>query len=123
MVRQVIYDKRGKLVADVSYDTPSNSQMTYSLTDSSVKSIQIYGDWRYDEDTPAETDDTAVPVIGEVAGTQVTPDMLNPDGTVTIDGTTTVVCCSCCYNRPYSNYDVGFLPLVSFCKENAHTKT
>lgn len=88
MVRQVIYDKYGKLVADVSYDTPSNSQMTYSLTDSSVKSIQIYGDWRYDEDTPAETDDEAVPVIGEVAGTQVTPDMLNPDGTVTIDGTT-----------------------------------
>lgn len=88
MARQVIYDKYGKLVSDKSYDTPNNAQTTYTLNSASIKSIQIYGDWRYDEDTPAETDDEAVPVIGEVAGTQVTPDMLNPDGTVTIDGTT-----------------------------------
>lgn len=88
VARQVIYDKHGKLLSDKSYDTPNNAQATYTLNSASIKSIQIYGDWRYDEDTPAETDDEAVPVIGEVAGTQVTPDMLNPDGTVTIDGTT-----------------------------------
>lgn len=88
VARIVVYDKYGKLVSDRTYDTPNNAQTTYTLNSSSIKSIQIYGDWRYDEDTPAETDDEAVPVIGEVAGTQVTPDMLNPDGTVTIDGTT-----------------------------------
>lgn len=88
VARIVVYDKYGKLVSDRTYDTPNNAKTTYTLNSSSIKSIQIYGDWRYDEDTPAETDDEAVPVIGEVAGTQVTPDMLNPDGTVTIDGTT-----------------------------------
>ena len=48
-----------------------------------------YGDVRNHLDgTQVETDDEAIPVIGEADGTQVTPDMLNPDGTVTIDGTT-----------------------------------
>ena len=49
---------------------------------------KFYGDVRYEDGTQAETDDEAIPVIGEADGTQVTPDMLNPDGTVTIDGTT-----------------------------------
>lgn len=48
-----------------------------------------YGKWVWREDgTQAETDDEVIPVIGEADGTQVTPDMLNPDGTVTIDGVT-----------------------------------
>lgn len=47
------------------------------------------GEWVWREDgTQAPTDDETIPVIGEADGTQVTPDMLNPDGTVTIDGTT-----------------------------------
>lgn len=54
-----------------------------------IESIKYYGDWKTEiDDSPIETDDIEVPVIGEADGTQVTPDMLNPDGTVTIDGTT-----------------------------------
>lgn len=48
----------------------------------------LYGDVVYQDNTPVETDEELIPVVGEVDGTQVTPDMLNPDGTVTIDGTT-----------------------------------
>ncbi|MBD5145001.1 MAG: hypothetical protein HDT21_03680 [Ruminococcus sp.] len=47
-----------------------------------------YGDWRFEDGTKFDTDDEAIPVIGEADGVQITPDMLNPDGTVTIDGTT-----------------------------------
>lgn len=48
-----------------------------------------YGDWRLASDgSSVKTDDEAIPVIGEADGVQITPDMLNPDGTVTIGGTT-----------------------------------
>ena len=47
-----------------------------------------YGDWRFEDGTKFGTDDDPIPVIGEADGVQITPDMLNPDGTVTIDGTT-----------------------------------
>ena len=50
--------------------------------------FELYGDVRYEDETPFETDEETLPLIGEADGTQVTPDMLNPDGTVTIDGTT-----------------------------------
>lgn len=46
-----------------------------------------YGKWIL-EDTEINVGTEELPVIGEADGTQVTPDMLNPDGTVTIDGTT-----------------------------------
>lgn len=48
----------------------------------------VNGDVRLEDGTQLETGAETIPVIGEVDGTQVTPDMLNPDGTVTIDGTT-----------------------------------
>ncbi len=68
------------------YD-PFSCQLGMSLSSSSY-SVKLYGDVRYNDGTPAETDDEAIPIIGEADGTTVTPDMLNPDGTVTIDGTT-----------------------------------
>lgn len=50
---------------------------------------KFYGDVRYEDDTPYPTDDTYEYQLGETAdGTKVTVDMLNPDGTVTIDGVT-----------------------------------
>lgn len=65
------------------------SQRGTSVTSSTLKSnMERYGDWRFEDGSKADTDDESIPVIGEVAGTQVTPDMLNPDGTVTIGGTT-----------------------------------
>lgn len=60
----------------------------YGSSGASKVYFKLYGDVRYQDDTLFETDDEAIPVIGEADGTQVTPDMLNPDGTVTIDGTT-----------------------------------
>lgn len=65
------------------------SQSGTSVTSGSIRSnMERYGDWRFEDGTKADTDDNPIPVIGEVAGTQVTPDMLNPDGTVTIGGIT-----------------------------------
>ena len=46
-----------------------------------------YGKWIL-EDEEVNVGGEEIPVIGEADGTQVTVDMLNPDGTVTIDGTT-----------------------------------
>lgn len=67
------------------YENPYISNRTFSGLKSGE---ERYGDWRYADGTKLDTDDEAIPVIGEADGTQVTPDMLNPDGTVTIDGTT-----------------------------------
>ena len=65
------------------------SQSGTSVSSGSIRSnMERYGDWRFEDGTKADTDDNPIPVIGEVAGTQVTPDMLNPDGTVTIGGIT-----------------------------------
>lgn len=60
----------------------------YGWAGSNKVLFELYGDVRYEDETPFETDEETLPVIGEADGTQVTPDMLNPDGTVTIDGTT-----------------------------------
>lgn len=87
-----IYKKDGslfridKFFVDDYREYVNFSQLAFSVD--TVTSVNYYGDWRTVDDTPIETDDTEVPVIGEADGTQVTPDMLNPDGTVTIDGTT-----------------------------------
>lgn len=67
------------------YENPYVSNRTFSGLKSGE---ERYGDWRYADGTKLDTDDEAIPVIGEADGTQITPDMLNPDGTVTIDGTT-----------------------------------
>lgn len=59
--------------------------------DSYLKSeiYSYYGDIRYKDGTEAPTDDEYETELGETAdGTKVTADMLNPDGTVTIDGVT-----------------------------------
>lgn len=45
----------------------------------------LIGNWQYVDGTPFDTGEETVPYIGEADGTQVTIDMLNPDGTVTID--------------------------------------
>lgn len=58
------------------------------LSHMSKSGEERYGDWRFEDGTKLDTDDEAIPVIGEADGVQITPDMLNPDGTVTIDGTT-----------------------------------
>lgn len=68
----------------------------YSISgDSSIGAItdvKYYGDVRTNSGTKVETDEDMLPVIGLVAGagatTMITPDILNPDGTVTIDGVT-----------------------------------
>ena len=80
----VYYDSHGKIQREEDRD------MGDSFVGTSTASIdKHYGDVRNHWDgTQVETDDEAIPVIGEADGTQVTPDMLNPDGTVTIDGTT-----------------------------------
>lgn len=54
-----------------------------------VDFYKFYGDVRYADGTEYPTDDTYEYQLGETAdGTKVTVDMLNPDGTVTIDGVT-----------------------------------
>jgi hypothetical protein len=80
----VYYDSHGKIQREKDRD------MGDSFVGTTTSSIdKHYGDVRNHLDgTQVETDDEAIPVIGEADGTQVTPDMLNPDGTVTIDGTT-----------------------------------
>lgn len=93
-----LYNIGGKLYYFIEYDyyeshSPSgvtryDQSNTLSGNLNSVKHLR-YGKWVWREDgTQAETDDEVIPVIGEADGTQVTPDMLNPDGTVTIDGVT-----------------------------------
>lgn len=79
-----VYYLDGKILREEDRD------MGDSFVGTTTSSIcKYYGDVRNHLDgTQVETDDEAIPVIGEADGTQVTPDMLNPDGTVTIDGTT-----------------------------------
>lgn len=79
----------GKQVHEYSYGSvteyPFNSyednRPYYSYT-------KFYGDVRYADGTQVSTDDELEYVLGEVDGTKVTPDILNPDGSVTIDGVT-----------------------------------
>lgn len=75
-----VYDLRWNLQYS---EGPLSSYMTAINSN-----MERYGDWSFEDGTKVDTDDEPIPVIGEVAGTQVTPDMLNPDGTVTIGGTT-----------------------------------
>lgn len=75
-----VYDLRWNLQYS---EGPLSSYMTAINSN-----MERYGDWSFEDGTKVDTDDDPIPVIGEVAGTQVTPDMLNPDGTVTIGGTT-----------------------------------
>lgn len=74
------------------YDLRWNLQYSQGPLSSYITAIKSnmerYGDWSFEDGTKVDTDDEPIPVIGEVAGTQVTPDMLNPDGSVTIGGTT-----------------------------------
>ena len=55
---------------------------------SSGRVFKFYGDVRTIEGEPFPTDDEWEYQLGEIDGTKVTVDMLNPDGTVTIDGVT-----------------------------------
>lgn len=75
-----VYDLRWNLQYS---EGPLSSYMTAINSN-----MERYGDWSFEDGTKVDTDDDPIPVIGEAAGTQVTPDMLNPDGTVTIGGTT-----------------------------------
>lgn len=76
------YDRDGILI----HSTNANSSVT---TEYDKSCVSIYGSWKWREDgTQVDTDDEIIPAIGEADGTQVTPDMLNPDGTVTIGGIT-----------------------------------
>ncbi len=75
-----VYDLRWNLQYS---EGPLSSYMTAINSN-----MERYGDWSFEDGTKVDTDDEPIPVIGEAAGTQVTPDMLNPDGTVTIGGTT-----------------------------------
>jgi len=50
--------------------------------------FKVYGDVRTETGTQVETEEEMLPIVGEVADVTVTPDILNPDGTVTIDGVT-----------------------------------
>ena len=58
----------------------------YSI--SFMENCKFYGDVRTLDGEDYPTDDTYEYVLGEADGTKVTVDMLNPDGTVTIDGVT-----------------------------------
>ena len=58
----------------------------YSI--SFMENCKFYGDVRTIDGEDYPTDDTYEYVLGEADGTKVTLDMLNPDGTVTIDGVT-----------------------------------
>jgi len=83
-----VYNVPKKDVYDLNWNF-KYSQSGTSVVSGSIRSdMERYGDWRFEDGTKADTDDELIPVIGEAAGTQVTPDMLNPDGTVTIGGTT-----------------------------------
>ncbi|MDE6746041.1 MAG: hypothetical protein K2J72_05305, partial [Oscillospiraceae bacterium] len=79
--RQYVYHLDGTLW----FEYPNTSTITFKGLKSGE---ERYGDWRFEDGTKLDTDDEAIPVIGEADGVQITPDMLNPDGTVTIDGTT-----------------------------------
>ncbi len=84
--RKKIYNISGSLISDYE---PSYTYQEIVVTRFGLsKKREIYGKWVTEGGELAETDDKSIPVIGEAAGTQVTPDMLNPDGTVTIGGTT-----------------------------------
>lgn len=85
-----VYDLRWNLQYS---EGPLSSYMTAINSN-----MERYGDWSFEDGTKVDTDDEPIPVIGEVAGTQVTPDMLNPDGTVTIGGTTY-------YPKDFINWD------------------
>lgn len=68
------------------------SEMFYSIsmggTTNTYKVMKAYGDVRYEDGTQISTAET-VSQVGETEdGTAVTTDMLNADGTVTIDGVT-----------------------------------
>lgn len=67
----------------------SGTSRSFSTTTSNGKyELSFYGDVRYEDGTQAPTSDEWEYQIGEADGTKVTVDMLNPDGTVTIDGVT-----------------------------------
>ena len=85
-IRDINYNPNGTIQSEKKY--PYGGTGKYVSWTSMLEYQKFYGDVRYEDGTQAETDDEAIPVIGETDGTQVTPDMLNPDGTVTIDGTT-----------------------------------
>ena len=85
-IRDINYNPNGTIQSEKKY--PYGGTGKYYSWTSMLEYQKFYGDVRYEDGTQAETDDEAIPVIGETDGTQVTPDMLNPDGTVTIDGTT-----------------------------------
>ncbi len=85
-IHEIIYYPNGTIQNEYKY--PYGSTGGYVGWTSMPEYQKFYGDVRYEDGTQAETDYEAIPVIGEADGTQVTPDMLNPDGTVTIDGTT-----------------------------------
>ncbi len=85
-IHEINYYPNGTIQDEYKY--PYGGTGKYISWTSFPEYQKFYGDVRYEDGTQAETDDEAIPVIGEADGTQVTPDMLNPDGTVTIDGTT-----------------------------------
>ena len=68
------------------YDcTPASRNRSYF---ENLLNVEFYGDVRYEDGTEYPTIKESEYVLGEADGTKVTVDMLNPDGTVTIDGVT-----------------------------------
>ncbi|MCM1480956.1 MAG: hypothetical protein NC085_14730, partial [Muribaculaceae bacterium] len=72
----------------VNYDGSVSGFWGLSTSLNTAATWSFYGDVRYPDGTQAPTDDAYEYVLGEAGGTKVTVDMLNPDGTVTIDGVT-----------------------------------
>lgn len=82
---QIIEIGPRKRVSPSGYVSTSNGDVSFGSNTSAWK---YYGDIRWSDGTSAPTDDELEYVLGEVDGTKVTPDILNPDGSVTIDGVT-----------------------------------
>ncbi len=79
----VAYDPKTGTYSDVN--TWSHNQ---KLKDGITYVSSVSGDVRYIDNVDVPVVDLNVPTVGEAGGEEVTPDMLNPDGTVTIDGVT-----------------------------------
>lgn len=78
----------GKDVHETSWGSISEYPFNSTKNNPYYSYTKFYGDVRYADGTQVPTDDELEYVLGEVDGTKVTPDILNPDGSVTIDGVT-----------------------------------
>ena len=83
--RKKVYKSDGRLLSDRELN---GKKEVVSCRFQDENDTTLYGKWALEDGTQVDTDDESIPVIGEADGVQITPDMLNPDGTVTIDGIT-----------------------------------